>query len=505
MGRPPHRPELRVDPEDGVPRSYDDVVKRYRAQYSEDQIKRYWDFEMILYEGATMRNVTNDPFLTHAQQAANVEELANVQQDPFLSERRHMAPDMAKGHDPTVDPTKDPFFLHSGVQSYGQTQGYSQGQTQGYSQGGPYGTMDGMPHEGRREKFANSMRGAQRHWTESFYRLLGPGDPARDVRSRSILIGVPWFMFMWVLVLWLVLQHFSDPATLGLTAIAILVPLGMMFSWYYGRRGGPVSYMSLGALCVFAAMGGTIAGQFGWERYWRQLWWTQTGFRGPASAETPGMAMSDYAVVDFWDAVSESTNNDTRVDFMKSAGYQDDDFYCVAPILSPSSSEAGLVRVNFWAVGINCCERYGSFTCDHSREWNAGAGVVVLGEGFPCPSCNVEKFRAAVTKAESVHGLVSADGARFVRWVKDAGSLQARMMIHSTAYIVLCSILGGAYFSILGWLSWYYGLFIEPSDDKALLTATESALRERGIAVDGPSVLETMVPDTAMACPPRDR
>ena len=46
--------------------------------------------------------------------------------------------------------------------------------------------------------------------------------------------------------------------------------------------------------------------------------------------------------------------------------------YCVAPILDPSST----TRVEFWAVGMDCCAERGDFQCgDATAEGTAAAHV----------------------------------------------------------------------------------------------------------------------------------
>jgi len=481
--RAPAVEEVREDPEDGGLRTFEETAAKYRDRYSAQQIKEWWDFEMIAHEGEDIHNIAGDPFLTHASRVPpspgrgeageasrsgaatmypgppQVAELADVLSDPFLANDRYAGADVKE----------DPFLMHA---------------SQGASLVLPIGTKG--DREDRRQQLAQAVAKARRHWTESFYRVLGPGDDRRDQRSLQLLVLGPWFAFVWVLLTWLLVRRFSDAVVFGVTVLMLLVSVGAMLSWYQGRRSGPVSLLAAGALGIVAISGGAVAGYYGWELYWRQFWWTQTGFRDVATtASTPAMARADSAVLDFWDAHRGGTRNDSRVDFSRAAGYKDTKFYCVAPILSPIVSGASLVRVNFWAVGVNCCQKYGHFQCDDSREWDAGKAVVMLGPGYPCPECEAEKFRAAVVKAEAAHGLVSADGARFVRWVKDPSATVRSMLFSCLGFVLAVSAVAAIVLSPAGWLLWYYGVGVEWGGEDALLAATEAALRRGPLGAGG--------------------
>jgi len=293
-------------------------------------------------------------------------------------------------------------------------------------------------------------------------RVVGDGAVDRERPALTILIVVPWLLFCWCLVLGLVLRHYSAAATFVLIGICALSSGAMLLLWIQGQRRGPISFLIMGILCLIAVTAGCVTSVYGWNRYWRQFWWTQTGFRSSAtSALTPAAARADYAVLNFWNDNVSSTFNDTRVDHSKAAGYKDTDYYCVAPVLAPASAGAEIVRVNFWAVGINCCQRYGGFTCDDAREWDAATAIVMLNGGMPCPTCNVDKFQKAVAKAEAAHGLVSVEGAVFIRWASASTNLEAWMTVWAISYLLLCAAGALAFFYVFGGISWYYGLGIQ--------------------------------------------
>merc|ERR1719199_479478 len=114
---------------------------------------------------------------------------------------------------------------------------------------------------------------------------------------------------------------------------------------------------------------------------------------------TPATATADAAFLDF--SAGNDTLGNTRVDEGRSAGFRDSHIYCVAPVLSPEQAGARPARVEYWAVGVDCCQGFGSFTCDSARDWRASKAVVLVGDGFPCANCHAQEFQAAVKKAEA--------------------------------------------------------------------------------------------------------
>mmetsp|Transcript_64106 Transcript_64106/g.134776 ORF Transcript_64106/g.134776 Transcript_64106/m.134776 type:complete len:521 (+) Transcript_64106:240-1802(+) len=460
--------ERRIDPEDGQARTFEELQNACKTRYTEQEIKEYWEKTMkpLRTQGY---NVAADPFLTHASQNSeaasrqagevptagppaqaqtrpsmagkagaaptadslpSIEGLANVRRDPFMADPRYVAgPDQ-----------NDPFAT-------------------AFTEGGSYGSIPS-----RRSQLSQAAKLFKADWTESLYKLLGPGDLQREPAVRNVLIVCLWVIFLWIVLMRVVLSHYSVVSTNVLVSVLSLASTGSVLVWSQGRREGPISLLTIGLFGLVATLGGSFVGRYGYETYWREYWWLQTGFQGGfTTASTPAMARSDFSVLNFWDSELQSTNNETRVDSARGVGYKDTDYYCVAPILSPEIAGAHLIKVNYWAVGINCCQASGHFTCDGARQWNAGYGVVMLGDGYPCPTCNVERFRRAVAKAEGLHGLVSAKGAKFVRFVVNPQSIETAALLQCLGFLVLTSVLAGLAFAFIGWLAWYYGLGISRS------------------------------------------
>lgn len=292
-----------------------------------------------------------------------------------------------------------------------------------------------------------------KHWSESAFAMLGPGDRDRKDSARSILVVIPVLMFVWELLIWMMVQHISTNSCWLITMTLAITSGCAVMLWYLGIRWGSVSLLSLGGLCLVAVILGTGLGRQGWDNSWQEFWWMNIGQQLiESTAATPAAARSDAASLSF---LNDTT---TSVDASQSAGFKDTDLYCVAPIMSPATAGAEYGRVNFWAVGINCCTKYGVFTCDSAREASGGYGIVQLQGGYPCPSCNVDKFRKAVSKAEAMYGLVSAPDALFVRWVEHPGRAKVICGLWAVGYLVLCICLGSVFLQGLGFIAWYYGI-----------------------------------------------
>mmetsp|Transcript_71061 Transcript_71061/g.169592 ORF Transcript_71061/g.169592 Transcript_71061/m.169592 type:complete len:406 (-) Transcript_71061:34-1251(-) len=300
--------------------------------------------------------------------------------------------------------------------------------------------------------------GRDQPWSDGVYTCLGVGDTDRQPRAKTVLLVVPILIFLWEILIWSLLSHVSVNGCWLITITLMVVSATAIGMWYQGIRWGPVSLVALGSLCIIAIVLGTVLGQRGWDHHWRQYWWMNTGQQlVPTVAGTPSGARSDAATLAFGMADGSSLDH-SSVDSSRSVGFKDTDLYCAAPILSPSTAGSDFPRVNFWAVGINCCTKSGIFDCDDSRLYDAMSAVVLLEGGFPCPSCNVEAFKKAVAKAESTHGLVSAPDALLVTWVKSVSNSKFYAGLNAVGFLLLDMFLGSCGLYFLGWIAWYYGL-----------------------------------------------
>jgi hypothetical protein len=273
--------------------------------------------------------------------------------------------------------------------------------------------------------------------------------PKRDPRDRynlNMYCYIPWFSYVWTLLLWMILKHFAPLVTLTLTCFLVLGGLMLAaLGCAMPPPGKNLSYLYLGVLVSLFAIAGTMAGKEGWNAGMRQYWWLKTGqkFDGENTALTPASSKQDAAWINFWDAGQKRTFGGTRVDINRAAGYRSGGAtYCVAPLLSPEASLSGVPRVEYWTIGVDCCTpgpTGAGYHCDATRLWNGGKAVPLIGGGWPCAGCNKDKFEAAVKMAEAGHDLMTATGALLVRWVTSVDQLQSDLVYWAVVHFFIRS------------------------------------------------------------------
>lgn len=419
--------ERRIDPHDGKSRTFTELKALWSKDYTLQQMQEYWNNECKLSVGT--RLLAQDPFLTSVHDLGTrqmgTRQLTTLQQNPFLTGMEQEA-----GTRQLTNLEENPFL--TGIRAPRTT-----------NLGQLTGTL---------QKDATKV-------SKAFLAFLGPGDPTRLQAARLALVLGPFAVFLWVMCLWLFLYHFSHDACTVLTALVGLACAGIVLLWSLGNwtTVGPAPLLPFGLLSMAALLAGIIMGQTGLVLHWRQWWWFQTGqyFDG-TTATTPAGSRVDGAILSFRN--SEGTYNGTYVDNLRSAGFKDTHMYCVAPILSALASDASLLRVNYWAVGMDCCEESGGFSCDDSRKPAGGYGMVMLNHGFPCPDCNVGQFEKAIVKAQALHGLVSAPGFLFVRWVASAQTTRTVGLLQGVLYFLMSLVFAFFTCFLLGSLAWYYGI-----------------------------------------------
>lgn len=301
---------------------------------------------------------------------------------------------------------------------------------------------------------------ATRDYAAEFWAWLGDGDPHRETWAGYLYVVLPVLLYAWVLLLWLVLKHFAPVLTVVATLALATAALTVTVIGAMGKRYGTISFLCLGPLCLLAVILGYLVGSSGWDSYARQYWWMQVGTDyTDTSASTAASSRADAAFVGFWDT---ATNNGTvagsMVDAARSAGFQDGRTYCVAPILNPQLAGSQVIRVEYWAVGMDCCDLFGNFACDDARAYDGVHGVRMLERGFPCPGCNAHLFHKAVRKAEAMHGLISSRDHLFLRMVRSPEQMERWLLLRTLVFAMGCSLGVLLLFAALGWGLNFYGI-----------------------------------------------
>lgn len=137
-------------------------------------------------------------------------------------------------------------------------------------------------------------------------------------------------------------------------------------------------------------------------------------------ATQPAAAFADAAVLRF--------AGNATVDDSKSVGLTmlegGVNTFCVAPVIDKSST----ARVEFWAIGLNCCGRLSNFQCDDAGLPTNHDGFVVpdprdgdvwfdqVGKYFAPSISRKDLFMKSIKSAEAIHSVASSDRAVLVRW-----------------------------------------------------------------------------------------
>lgn len=175
--------------------------------------------------------------------------------------------------------------------------------------------------------------------------------------------------------------------------------------------------VSCGVACILAIWFGST----GYQWYMREFWWMEIGRHyTELDATTSAQSRNDASWLHFKEG--------SHVDTMKTVGYRDGSIYCVAPVLSVNQ----VTRVEYWAIGKDCCQKRSGFTCGDAGKPGAQSAIALLGKDF------VEKalYLRAVRQAEATYKLASAEGALLVQWVRDPKSIRDGLL-RSGVYMLL--------------------------------------------------------------------
>lgn len=288
-----------------------------------------------------------------------------------------------------------------------------------------------------------------------WYQILGEPADDRTKGDLPMLIGVPCVVFCLVTWLGWIVKHYNPMAVTIMEIVVFLIAGGFFVMSVTTHKKSKLPLFPLGCLMLIAVAFSMVFVESGWNNCWRQFWWMHTGTSYGASGSTPAEARSDASVLTF-NGVKNGTAW-TSVDATRAAGYRNGDIYCAAPILDPTVALGDIMRVEFWAIGINCCDDFGSFTCDASRETAGQVGVVMKGDGMPCAGCNANEFRLAALKAAGVNKMVSAPGALYVRYVSSASTITDLYMSQCIFSVFWSLVFAVLFFGAIGFITNYKG------------------------------------------------
>lgn len=273
-----------------------------------------------------------------------------------------------------------------------------------------------QPHKGQSQKVNKTIN---KTLIKSTVKKPAHKKEGSSLADCCCLVLLPWLEFVIITSLFLFLHTRASTFTWVFVFTCLVGSFVMIALALLGRRNLGY-YYALGVSCIVACVLAACLGMIGYQQYMRDFWWMNTGRHYTAlTATTPAAARSDASWLHF--------GNGSRVDTAKSVGFRDGSVYCAAPVLDDTQS----TRVNYWAVGQDCCLKISGFSCDDAMELGAESAVVLLGEigGFTArEKSDHAHYLRAIRQAEAAHGLVSADGALLLRWVRDPKEIRWQLL-----------------------------------------------------------------------------
>lgn len=231
--------------------------------------------------------------------------------------------------------------------------------------------------------------------------------------THDVIFFILIFVLIWAIPFMFVFNYHRQPATVTLFVIVMflisLIPTKI--------RGGASLAAGMSCCMIFSLI-------FGFHLYYGHVGPMRKLMEGRVYsgmyAQAPSAAFHDGAQLRFV--------NDATVDTTQSTGLRTVETglqtFCVAPVADRHSTG----RVEFWAVGIDCCSG-GDFECDDAGDPDAHTGFVAydvgnddnlysLAKHFVPPIARRDIFKKAIAKAEADFGLTANDRPIFVSWSK---------------------------------------------------------------------------------------
>lgn len=259
-------------------------------------------------------------------------------------------------------------------------------------------------------------------------KAIQPKDALRSTAFR-LVAGVPFAVFLLIELLY----------TFGF----LLVPAVCILATIFGLAGGILLICTQWRGALFAPLGisilaavsvGTLLGLFFYDTYAIfPMFYANAAVYSNVVPHEPSAAVADAGKILF--------TLETSVDANHSVGYitEQGNTYCAAPVKDNSP----LSSVEFWAVGIGCCDELGGFTCDAWNDVNAHAGIVVFDNNGYFTNSRHDYYNLARLKAEAQWGLLSSPAPMFVRWVTqaDLGMLENHYRLQLGIALTAASVL----------------------------------------------------------------
>lgn len=251
-------------------------------------------------------------------------------------------------------------------------------------------------------------------------------------RARATLITALMCLFGMVpyvvmILMWFLLYHSSFVQTV--VAFATLIAVGALFAFGSTKRalGKDRPWMWwFGLIWNQAAVVGLVVGFF---LYYRDLAY----YLKYEEMRTYTNVAAAQESTSFGDGSMFLFTEDSRLDSMRSVGYKSrwtGDSYCVAPLVDLVMQQED--EVQYWAVGINCCNARALFQCDDAEDFQTRSALRVLGpEDVARPFMQwavrgdeYPRYASALALEEAVYNIKASKKPVLVRWTKNPIALK---------------------------------------------------------------------------------
>lgn len=249
---------------------------------------------------------------------------------------------------------------------------------------------------------ADIKRAAQKLGTDEKTTIGGQAEARPVIMPMEIVCGTFWPLLLFIFIFRVQLTAWRHYFYLEVMILTVLIPVAVN-AWYskkmytafrrgaFVRRWKFVMNIVLWPVIIFAFLQADKA-------YWRFM---GSYYDFQSMASYVNLDPSSDRGQTYMDAGQVYFKEGTKVEVSKAIAFQEDEIYCVAPIVqqtldsgggeggggaaqenqknSPTGSALSLPKsgtVDFWAVGINCCDPSGlNFHCGDSLNNLARAGI----------------------------------------------------------------------------------------------------------------------------------
>jgi len=222
----------------------------------------------------------------------------------------------------------------------------------------------------------------------------------------ALAVAVPWLTFVSILLFFLFLYKDVPGLAWGFAAA---FAAGSSLVFCVGAATRHSLFMAVGWLCLAAVVAGVLLSTYLQAEYLDYYFQVRRGTRfthvnpSDSPAHTPGAGVLQF--------IPGTIADDYRTIGFVSGGH----IYCVAPI-ADQATEVYPQAINYWAAGVDCCEKRQKFNCGASQDPEALTTILAP------PRLNFER---AVAQAKSVYNITSPESAQLVTFVASVKQVQS--------------------------------------------------------------------------------